>query len=216
MAAHLSPAVSKDVCGIIAVVGGSAPAVDYILEGLAILQNRGYDSAGMVTVQQGSKALRVSKFASGIQSTSTADALDLLRGASNEHTGDFHIGIGHTRWATHGAKTDVNAHPHLDATGRIAVVHNGVIENSEEVKEHMAREGFPCVSETDTEVIAQLIGYLVVKEKLPVMLAVEKAQKELKGSWGIAVIDRDNPDFLIAAAHGSPLLIGVAGERLAR
>ena len=164
-------------------------------------QNRGYDSAGLVTVAGDGSGLRVSKFASGVQSASTADALDLLRAAAPAHAGDRAVGIGHTRWATHGAKTDLNAHPHLDATGRVAVVHNGVIENSEQLRERLAGLGFPCISETDTEVIAQLVGYLVVKEGLGLMEAVEKAQKDLKGSWGIAVLDRDHPDFLVAAGE---------------
>lgn len=214
IAGHVAPRRVEAACGIIGVVGGSAPAVDYLLEGLTILQNRGYDSAGVVTVPRDPKAgLRVSKFASGATSGATADALERLRAAAPAHLGDMGVGIGHTRWATHGAKTDLNAHPHLDATGRIAVVHNGVIENADELAAHLAAQGFPCKSETDTEVIAQLIGHIITTKKVNLVEAVEQAQKQLMGSWGIAVLDREHPEYLVAAAHGSPLLIGVAGSQ---
>lgn len=111
------------------------------------------------------------------------------------------------------ANAKLIAHPHVDTTGRIAVVHNGVIENSEELKAELKKEGFVCVSETDTEVIAQLIGFLVVKKGLGLVDAVEQAQRQLKGSWGIAVLDSANPDSIVAAAHGSPLLIGIAADK---
>lgn len=199
----------REVCGIIAVVGGTAPACEYVLEGLTVLQNRGYDSAGLVTVtKQGD--FRVTKYASDV---TTSDALDRLKKESVAHRADHHVGVGHTRWATHGGKTDANAHPHLDATGRIAVVHNGVIENSEELKVRCAKEGFPCISETDTEVIAQLVGYYVTKKNMSLMDAVEKAQKDMRGSWGIVVIDRQHPEEIVAAAHGSPLLVGIAADK---
>ena len=199
---------TKDSCGIIAVIGGSLPSSHYVMEGLTILQNRGYDSAGFVTITQDGD-FNCSKFAS---ENTTSDALDKLKSAMPSHDSDNKIAIGHTRWATHGAKTDRNAHPHMDAKNRVTVVHNGVIENSEELKEILEREGFHCISETDSEVVAQLLGYLVEKKGMRLFEACEEAQRRMEGSWGIAAMDRKFPEELVAFAHGSPLLIGLGSD----
>ena len=142
-----------DNCGIVGVVG-SDDASGYLLEGLTILRNRGYDSAGIASVSDDGVELYVTKYASR---DSTADSIDIVRAHAAKHCGHT-IGIAHTRWATHGGKTDENAHPHFDAKGRVAVVHNGTINNSYDLKKELQAQGIKFTSETDTEVIAQLIG----------------------------------------------------------
>lgn len=140
-------------CGIVGVVGVD-DASGFILEGLTILRNRGYDSAGIATVSDKGDELLITKFASR---DSTADSIDLVKNHSAKHIGHV-TGIGHTRWATHGGKTDFNAHPHTDQHNRIAIIHNGTINNAYELKKELQEKGIKFLSETDTEVIAQLIG----------------------------------------------------------
>lgn len=130
--------------------------------------------------------------------------------APERHRGD-RVGIAHTRWATHGGKTDANAHPHLDWRDRLALVHNGTIENADELRDEMMEAGVPFRSETDTEVVAQLIGtYLERGETL--VRAVEETVKRLEGTWGIVVMSREEPDRLIAARNGSPLVVGIGKD----
>lgn len=149
----LSAAFSTaDNCGIVGVVG-TDNASDYLLEGLVVLRNRGYDSAGMATIDKNGK-MTITKYAS---KNTTADSIDLVKNDSKKHDGSV-IGIAHTRWATHGGRTDANAHPHTDYKKRIAVVHNGTINNSYDLKKELMKKGIQFTSETDTEVIAQLIG----------------------------------------------------------
>jgi len=204
----LSQVQPVDACGIMAYIGddGAAP---YLLEGLTILQSRGYDSAGIATVGPKGNIL-TTKFASR---GSTSDCLVILKDETpKKHTGDK-IGIAHTRWATHGGKTDQNAHPHTDQKGRIALVHNGTIENFAELKHELVQKGVKFSSETDTEVIAQLIGvYLDEGEKL--IDAVNKTLDRLSGTWGLVILSKDHPDQLIAARNGSPLCVGFAPDRV--
>ncbi|KAL6068250.1 glutamine--fructose-6-phosphate transaminase (isomerizing) [Balamuthia mandrillaris] len=200
---------TSDCCGIIAFVGKEKdPAANYLLEGLKILEPRGYDSAGMTTVSaQG--GLITTKFAS----LTTSDAIQRLQQHVGVHEG-HRSGIAHTRWATHGARTDVNAHPHHDQRDRIAVVHNGVILNAAQLKQElMEKHGIKFVSETDTEVISQLIG-LYVSEGHSLLEAVNKTQDRLEGTWGLAIIDRDNPGQIIGAKKGSPLLVGIGDGKM--
>jgi len=190
------------MCGIIGFVGNDS-SVNYLLDGLSILENRGYDSAGIATISP-QQNLVVTKFAS----KGTADAIAQLKAHTAAHAGHT-IGIGHTRWATHGGKTDNNAHPHTDSKNRVAVVHNGVIENYAELKKELLDHGVTFRSDTDTEVIAQLIGkYLDDGEKI--VDAVKSTLKRLEGTWGLGILSPLLPETIIVARNGSPIVIGIA------
>lgn len=190
------------MCGIIGFVGND-DAVNYLIDGLAILENRGYDSAGVVTLDDNNH-LALSKFAS----RDTADAILRLRESAKTHVG-HHIGIGHTRWATHGAKTDANAHPHTDTKKRLAIVHNGVITNYAALKNELKERGLAFVSETDTEVIAQLIGRYL-DDGLGLVDAVKATLGRLEGTWGLAVLSPLLPGAIIVAKNGSPICVGLS------
>ena len=178
-----------------------------ILEGLRRLEYRGYDSSGMV-VFDGVQAHLIKK--KGKIDEGLAPAL-------KAHPLHGNVGVGHTRWATHGPPSDVNAHPHLDQSGRIAVVHNGVIENFDRLKQRLADAGHQFVSATDTEVLAHLIGehYARLQKEPPdesahlLTRAVMAALREVIGTYGIAVLSADHPDILVGARRGSPLIVGV-------
>eukprot|EP01006_Ploeotia_vitrea_P031171 TRINITY_DN63464_c0_g1_i1.p1 TRINITY_DN63464_c0_g1~~TRINITY_DN63464_c0_g1_i1.p1 ORF type:complete len:711 (-),score=414.30 TRINITY_DN63464_c0_g1_i1:146-2278(-) len=199
---------SARACGIVAYVGDD-PAVDYLLEGLHILQNRGYDSAGITTVH--GDELVTTKYASV---GSTSDSIQLVKKHAPDRHRNDNIGIAHTRWATHGGKTDTNAHPHLDAKGRVALVHNGTIENADALRGELAKtHGIEFRSETDTEVIVQLIGvYLDQGES--VVDAVKLATSRLEGTWGLAIVHKDHPNQVIAARNGSPLVVGIGKDEM--
>jgi glucosamine--fructose-6-phosphate aminotransferase (isomerizing) len=194
------------MCGIVGYIGRrSSPPI--LLEGLRRLEYRGYDSAGLCIVTPGGLAVR-----------KRAGRIDAgLARVCVEKPVEGVLGIGHTRWATHGPPTDENSHPHLDRSGRIAVVHNGVIENYGKLKETLIAAGHVFHSETDTEVLAQLIG--VHYEKLaaapatgdlhPLAAAVMAALREVIGTYGIAVVCADHPGVMIGARRGSPLILGV-------
>ena len=195
------------MCGIVGYVG-SAEASEFLLEGLRRLEYRGYDSAGIVTVENGD--LTVSKTAGRVE--------DLAQVLKNQpHAGS--IGVGHTRWATHGPATDVNAHPHLDGNQVLALVHNGVIENFSSIKQRLVSAGCEFASTTDSEVIAQLISSELSKLSdditndadpyTPLIEAVQNSLSQLQGTYGLVVVFRDWPDVLVAARLGSPLVIGV-------
>lgn len=179
----------------------------FLLEGLHILQNRGYDSAGIATVTA-SGELVTSKFASR---GSTSDSIDLLKEEAPKVHGKDSSGIAHTRWATHGGKTDQNAHPHSDQKNRIALVHNGTIENYAELKAELQKYGVTFKSQTDSEVIAQLVGFYLDQDMAP-LAAVKKTLSRLEGTWGLAIMHKDAPDQIIAARNGSPLVIGIGTD----
>mmetsp|Transcript_23290 Transcript_23290/g.22447 ORF Transcript_23290/g.22447 Transcript_23290/m.22447 type:complete len:689 (-) Transcript_23290:63-2129(-) len=198
-----------EACGIVGVVGGD-DSIGFLLEGLTILRNRGYDSAGVATIGPitDSNPLAVTKYASR---DTTCDSIDQVRAHANRHIGHT-IGIGHTRWATHGGKTDENAHPHYDYNNRVAVIHNGTINNSYDLKKELQAKGINFLSETDTEVIAHLIGQYLDKG-LNTKDAVTSALTECDGSWGLAVIHKDHPEEIVVACNGSPMVIGLGQNK---
>ncbi len=193
------------MCGIIGYVGKkSAPPI--LLEGLRRLEYRGYDSAGIAVLQEADLLVR--------KKTGRIDSGLATFLHSNPVSGN--LGIGHTRWATHGVPSDRNCHPHFDKAGRIAVVHNGVIENYDALKERLLRAGHQFKSDTDTEVLAHLIGEYYEKRTKgrngldgTLTQAVCDALREVIGTYGIAVISADEPDKIIGARRGSPLIIGI-------
>ena len=182
------------MCGIVAYTGGKA-CTRILLEGLKRLEYRGYDSAGIAMVLDG--ALAVRRAAGRISALEALIARDPLDGMT---------GIAHTRWATHGAPTEKNAHPHMDDTGKIALVHNGIIENYTALKTWLQGQGKSFRSDTDSEVLVNLISHFY---KGNLVEAVQKALGEVEGTYGIAVICADHPNTIVAARKGSPLLLGV-------
>jgi glucosamine--fructose-6-phosphate aminotransferase (isomerizing) len=211
-AASVLASGTAQACGIIGFVGQDEKdsASKYLIEGLTILQNRGYDSAGLATISHTSKELLTTKFAS---KDSTSDSIEILvQVAPAKHKGDT-VGIAHTRWATHGGKTDENAHPHHDNKDRIALVHNGTIENYAELKEELKAKGHSFRSQTDTEVIAVLIGSKL-DEGMELMDAIHASIAMLRGTWGLCIISKDDPDQIIVARNGSPLVVGLAEGRM--
>ena len=182
------------MCGIIGYIG-TRGATPLLLEGLKRMEYRGYDSAG-VAVMNGS----------GVETRKAAGKISRLEAALNASPVDGDMGIGHTRWATHGAPNECNAHPHIDCKGNIAVVHNGIIENSGTLKKELIAHGHTFVSETDTEVIAHLI-----EEAFDGNLedAVIEALWQIEGTYGIAVVSSNDKNKIVAARKGSPLLIGL-------
>jgi len=188
------------MCGIVG-YAGPRQASDVLLGGLARLEYRGYDSAGVAIVSDESLAV-----------TKRVGRLVNLRGALAETPVPGNVGIGHTRWATHGAPNEENAHPHLDCSERIAVVHNGIIENYTELREELAAAGHILRSETDTETIAHLVEAYYAGDLAD---AVTHAIKRLDGSYALAVVHLDDPETVVAARQDSPLIIGIGeGENI--
>ncbi|TCZ74175.1 glutamine--fructose-6-phosphate transaminase (isomerizing) [Flaviaesturariibacter aridisoli] len=184
------------MCGIVAYIG-PREAYPVILKGLKRLEYRGYDSAGVALLDKG---LNVYK-----KKGKVAELEESLVG-KNLHS---HIGIGHTRWATHGEPNDRNAHPHLSASGRLAMIHNGIIENYAQLKEDLARKGYTFKSDTDTEVLLNFIEDIQNNLGCPLEEAVRVALKRVVGAYVIVLMDQDNPDTIITARKGSPLVIGI-------
>jgi len=192
------------MCGITAYIGKFG-AFKYIIDGLTILQNRGYDSAGITTINRSGGKFVTTKFAND---PGTTNSLEKIRAHASLHTANT-IGIGHTRWATHGGKSDQNAHPHLDCHNRLAVVHNGIIENYLQLKKFLIERGYTFTSQTDTEVIANLISYFISTDpQLTNEGAISKACQQLEGTWGLAILFADDPEHLYVSRNGSPILVG--------
>jgi len=194
------------MCGIVGYVGRSE-AAPILLDGLRRLEYRGYDSAGVAIVD-----------GNHVETRKCAGRIAALAKLMSEKPPSGSFGISHTRWATHGKVNDENAHPHFDASGKIALVHNGVIENYQALKEQLVRDGDDNFrSQTDTEVLAHLVGSIYQQldgkdSKARLVNAVRRALKQVIGTYGIAVVHSDIPDFLVGARRGSPLVLGVGKD----
>ncbi len=192
------------MCGIVGYIG-NRNIVDTLIDGLKRLEYRGYDSAGIAVL--GKKKIISVRAVGKVSALSSKITPDLKKELSSSK-----IGIAHTRWATHGAPSEKNAHPHLDEKGRFAVVHNGIIENYASLKEHLIGQHHKFLSETDTEVLAHLIDDCYEGDLLQ---AVAAALKKVEGTFGIAVISLENPGQMITARRGSPIVIGIGnGETI--
>ena len=196
------------MCGIVGYLGND-DYKEFILSGLKLLQNRGYDSVGVSSINN--QNLETTKFAS----TSTNNALFLLENKLLEkntfHNDQDTVAIGHTRWATHGGKTDINAHPHHDNKGRISLVHNGIIENYRDIKNKLIQDGYFFNSQTDTEVISVLIGKHLDMGKT-METAIQNTVEELSGTWALVIINKEYPNKIWIIRNGSPLLLGIDDE----
>ncbi|MCU0822067.1 MAG: glutamine--fructose-6-phosphate transaminase (isomerizing) [Spirochaetes bacterium] len=186
------------MCGIIGYIGNKSSA-EIIINGLKRLEYRGYDSAGIALVNGD---IHVSKKKGKIA--------ELEKQVDYKKLAHYCTGIGHTRWATHGAPSDKNSHPHTDCSGQIAIVHNGIIENYSVLKEMLIKHGHKFTSETDTEIVAHLIEDFYKKATL--LDAVRFALSKVEGTYGIAVISKNEPDKIIAARKGSPLILGIGKD----
>jgi len=192
---YLIPWEERTMCGIVGFIG-TKEAAPILLDGLSRLEYRGYDSAGLA-VYGGSDGLQVVKAKGRLK-----ELEGLTQGGAAVHGS---LGVGHTRWATHGAPSDVNSHPQVSESGKFAVVHNGIIENYVEIREFLEGQGVAFVSQTDTEVVAQLLGYYY---RGGLLEAVRKTLQRIRGAYALGIVCADHPDMLIAARQDSPLIIG--------
>lgn len=188
------------MCGIVAYIG-DREAFPIIIKGLKRLEYRGYDSAGVALLNDGMHVFKKKGKVAELE-----NSIHL-----SERTGK--IGMGHTRWATHGEPNDVNAHPHVSQSGDLSVIHNGIIENYATLKEGLIRRGHNFVSETDTEVLIHLIEDIMVNAQLSLQEAVRVALKQVVGAYAIVILSQNHPEHLIAARKGSPLVVGIGNER---
>jgi glutamine---fructose-6-phosphate transaminase (isomerizing) len=187
------------MCGIVAYIGNKE-AYPIVVKGLKRLEYRGYDSAG-VALMNGD--LRIFK--------TKGKVLDLEKATKDADVSGT-TGMGHTRWATHGEPNDANAHPHMSLSGKVSIIHNGIIENYATLKEGLEQRGHTFKSETDTEVLAHLIEDVMINAGLPLADAVRASLKQVVGAYAIVILSKDNPEHLIAARKGSPLVVGIGSE----
>src|SRR3954452_23931480 len=183
------------MCGIIGYIG-SKDVVPVLIDGLRRLEYRGYDSAGVAVVRDGSVNLR----RSAGKLSNLEDAID-----SDPISGDY--GVGHTRWATHGRPTEENAHPHRDCTGKIVVVHNGIIENYLDLKHELQAQGHRFVTETDTEIVAHLVEREMKHDGLD--NAIRRALMHMRGLFALVLISADDPEKIVAVRKGPPIVVGL-------
>lgn len=184
------------MCGIVGYIGDKQ-AYPILIKGLKRLEYRGYDSAGISLLNNQIKVFK-----------KKGKVSDLEESVSNEDLSG-NIGIGHTRWATHGEPNDINSHPHTSMNGNFVIIHNGIIENYSRLKEKLIDRGYTFQTETDTEVLVNLIEYVYLKGKVSAEIAVRLALSKVIGAYGLAIMCKDEPDKLIAARKGSPLVIGI-------
>ena len=185
------------MCGIVGYIGNKE-AYPIIINGLKRLEYRGYDSAGFI--------VNAEKF---VSEKTKGKVSDLEEKAAKDVLPTATFGMGHTRWATHGVPNDKNSHPHLSNSGKLAIVHNGIIENYQSIKQRLQQEGYVFHSDTDTEVLINFIEYIKNKKQLPLEEAVRYALNEVIGAYAIAVMEEDNPSKMVVARLGSPLVIGI-------
>ena len=185
------------MCGIVGYFGNK-DSVPILINGLKRLEYRGYDSAGLVVI--GDDQLHLLK---------KAGKVSVLESEVDDHVLNGTVGMAHTRWATHGEPNDINAHPHTDQDGKIALIHNGIIENYNVLKQVLEKEGVTFQSETDSEVLVQLISKIYYTDGLSFPEAVQAALQQVVGAYGIVAICKDEPEIMVAARHGSPLVLGV-------
>ena len=185
------------MCGIVGYIGNKE-AYPISINGLKRLEYRGYDSAGFI--------VNAEKF---VSEKTKGKVSDLEEKAAKDVLPTATFGMGHTRWATHGVPNDKNSHPHLSNSGKLAIVHNGIIENYQSIKQRLQQEGYVFHSDTDTEVLINFIEYIKNKKQLPLEEAVRYALNEVIGAYAIAVMEEDNPSKMVVARLGSPLVIGI-------
>ena len=185
------------MCGIVGYIGNKQ-ASNILINGLQRLEYRGYDSAGICTYENNELII-----------TKCKGKVSDLKSSINNVLHQSHTGIGHTRWATHGEPNAMNAHPHMDNSKQFSLIHNGIIENHYSIKEYLIGKGVSFSSDTDTEVLVQFIGYIYNTEKMSFFDTVRAALKEVVGAYGILIMSKDEPNQLIAARNGSPLVIGL-------
>ncbi|PNQ74949.1 glutamine--fructose-6-phosphate transaminase (isomerizing) [Hanstruepera neustonica] len=189
------------MCGIVGYIG-HREAYPIIIEGLKRLEYRGYDSAGIALFD--GTDLKVSK--------TKGKVLDLENRVSSEISTNANLGIGHTRWATHGVPNDINAHPHYSNSGNLVIIHNGIIENYDSLKKELITRGYTFKSDTDTEVLINLIEDVKLKENVKLGKAVQIALNQVVGAYSIAVFDKNKPDEIVIARLGSPLAVGIGDD----
>lgn len=194
------------MCGIVGYVG-KKQALPVLLDGLKRLEYRGYDSAGVSVIRSKVESKKSSNEIVTIKATGKVQELENKLGEKNFSA---NVGIAHTRWATHGKPCDKNSHPHLDCSGKISLVHNGIIENYSELKNELEKKGHKFSSETDSEVVAHLVEEF--NKKVSFKDAVLETLKQIKGTYGLAILNRDLPEQMIVARLGSPLILGVGKE----
>ena len=185
------------MCGIVGYIG-SRDAYPILIKGLKRLEYRGYDSAGVALINDDD--LNVFK---------TKGKVADLEAFCEDKNINGHVGIAHTRWATHGEPSSVNAHPHYSESKNLAIIHNGIIENYAEIKNNLIAKGVKFRSDTDTEVLVQLIEYVQVKKNLDTLTAVQVALHQVIGAYAIALLDKREPNQIIAARKQSPLVVGI-------